>query len=216
MNTAIYARVSTSDQNCEVQLRELREYVSRRGWTVSKEYVDTGFSGSKASRPAWDQLMKDCSGRLVDCVLTYKLDRAGRSVLNLSQALAALDSHGVRFIAVTQGLDTDASNPTSRLLLNVLASVAEFERELIKERTLAGIRAAKAKGKKLGRPLKVFRRDQVIQLRDEEGLSWRLIGERLGVPAMTAFNSYHHNRTKKAPQSESATTGKMVVSEAIA
>jgi len=101
--------VSTTGQNCEMQLGELREWISRRGadWKIAKEYVDSGFSGSKASRPALDALMADAAGRKVDCVCGYKLDRFGRSVLNLSQQLAALTSFGVRFVAVTQGLDTD-------------------------------------------------------------------------------------------------------------
>ncbi|HLG97247.1 MAG TPA: recombinase family protein [Bryobacteraceae bacterium] len=117
-------------------------------------------------------------------VLVYKLDRFGRSVLNLSQSLATLDSYGVRFIAVSQGIDTDHANPTSRLLLNILASVAAFELELIKERTLAGVRAARAKGKHCGRPRKVWRRDEAIRLR-AEGHSWRKISSELGVPVKT-------------------------------
>jgi putative DNA-invertase from lambdoid prophage Rac len=190
MRCALYARVSTTDQNCEVQLRELREYVSRRGWENAGEYIDTGFSGSKASRPALDRLMKDAAQHKVDCIVVYKIDRFGRSVLNLNQQLAALTSYGVRFIATSQSLDTDEKNPTSRLLLQILASVAEFEREMIRERTLSGIRNARAAGKILGRPKRIFRRDEVVRLRDEEGLSWRVIGTRLGIPAMTALDSY--------------------------
>ena len=126
MKTVIYARVSTTDQNCEMQVGELREYVSRRGWESAGEYVDTGISGSKASRPALDKLMAGAARRAFDCVLVYKIDRFGRSVLHLSQQLAALTSYGVRFIAVSQGIDTDASNPSSRLMLTILAGVAEF------------------------------------------------------------------------------------------
>jgi DNA invertase Pin-like site-specific DNA recombinase len=208
---ALYARVSTSDQNCEMQLRELREYVSRRGhdWKIVAEYVDSGFSGRKASRPSLDRLMADAAKRRYDAVLCYKIDRMGRSVLHLSQTLAVLDSHGVRFIATSQGLDTDAANPTSRLLLNILSAVAAFEVELIKERTLSGIKAARAKGKTLGRPMKIFRRDQVLKLRDEDGFSWRQIGERLNVPAMTAYNSYHAYRTKIVPETDAVTVAKI-------
>ena len=180
MLCAIYCRVSTSDQNCEMQLRELREYLSRRDWKNAGEYIDTGFSGAKASRPALDRLMKDAAQRKFDCIVVYKIDRFGRSVLNLNQQLAALTSFGVRFIATTQSLDTDEKNPTSRLLLQILASVAEFEREMIRERTLSGIRAAQAAGKQVGRPKRIFRRDEVVRLRDEENLSWRAIGAKLG------------------------------------
>src|ERR1035438_5416338 len=166
MRCALYARVSTTDQNCEMQLRELREYIARRDWKSGGEYVDHGFSGSKASRPALDRLMADAAKRKFDCIVVYKIDRFGRSVLNLNQQLAALTSHGVRFIATSQSLDTDEKNPTSRLLLQILASVAEFEREMIRERTLSGIRAARANGKTLGRPKRIFRRDELIRLRE--------------------------------------------------
>ncbi len=189
MKTAIYARVSTTDQNCEMQIRELREYVARRGWEAPAEFIDSGFSGAKASRPALDKLMSAAARREFDCVLVYKIDRFGRSVLHLSQQLAALTSYGVRFIAVSQGIDTDASNPSSRLMLTILAGVAEFEREIIRERTLSGVRAAKANGKTLGRPMRIFRRDEVVRLR-EEGLSWRAIAAQLGVPVSTVVDSF--------------------------
>ena len=196
MKAGVYARVSTSDQNCQMQLCELREYVVRRGWTVTEEYVDTGWSGTKASRPELDRLMRDASRREFDVVLVYKLDRFGRSVLHLNQQLAALTSYGIRFISTSQAIDTDQSNPTSRLLLQIVASVAEFEREMIRERTLSGIRAAKANGKRLGRPKRVFRRDHVVRLRDERRLSWRAIARELGVPVMTAMDAYRNRRTE--------------------
>src|SRR5215471_1923559 len=192
MRCALYCRVSTTDQNCEMQLRELRQYISRREWKNGGEYIDTGFSGAKANRPALDKLMTDAAKRKFDCVAVWKIDRFGRSVLHLNQQLAALTSHGVRFIATSQSLDTDQSNPTSRLLLQILASVAEFEREMIRERTLSGIRAAQAAGKVIGRPKRVFRRDEVVRLR-QEGLSWRAIGRKLGIPAMTALDAYRRS-----------------------
>jgi DNA invertase Pin-like site-specific DNA recombinase len=193
MRCALYFRVSTTDQNCEMQLRELREYISRRDWKNAGEFVDTGFSGAKAMRPALDRLMADAAQHKFDCIAVYKIDRFGRSVLHLNQQLAALTSYGVRFIATSQSLDTDEKNPTSRLLLQILASVAEFEREMIRERTLSGIKAAQASGKIVGRPKRVFRRDEVVRLRDEEGLSWRAIGKQLGIPAMTALDSYRQS-----------------------
>jgi putative DNA-invertase from lambdoid prophage Rac len=190
MRCALYARVSTTDQNCEMQLHELREYIARRGWKNAAEYVDAGFSGAKASRPALDRLMADAAQRKFDCVVVWKIDRFGRSLLHLSQQLAALESYSVRFIATSQGLDTDSSSPTSKLLTGILCAVAEFERSMIRERTLSGIRAAQAAGKVVGRPKRVFRRDEAVRLRDEEGLSWRAIGTKLGIPAMTALDSY--------------------------
>jgi DNA invertase Pin-like site-specific DNA recombinase len=108
ISTAIYARCSTSDQTCDSQLKELREYVARRGWSIAGEFIDSGFSGAKASRPALDSLMKAAALRKFDCVAVYKLDRFGRSVLNLNQQLSTLESYGVRFVAISQGLDTDS------------------------------------------------------------------------------------------------------------
>jgi DNA invertase Pin-like site-specific DNA recombinase len=134
--------------------------------------------------------MQDAGRRAFDVVLVYKLDRFGRSVLHLNQQLATLTGHGIRFISTSQALDTDQSNPTSRLLLQILASVAEFEIEMIRERTVSGLRAAKASGKKFGRPKRVFRRDEVVRLRDEDGLSWRVIARHLGVPVMTVVDAY--------------------------
>src|SRR5712692_11920979 len=145
MRAALYARVSTSDQNCEMQLRELREYARRRGWEISGEYVDTGWSGAKASRPELNRLMQDASRRTFDAVLVYKLDRFGRSVRNCLDGIEALRAPGVRFLAVSQNIDTDESNPTSRLMLHILAAVAEFERELIRERVCAGVKNARQK-----------------------------------------------------------------------
>src|SRR6202162_1558704 len=103
----LYARVSTTDQNCEMQVRELREYAVRRGWMISAEYIDTGFSGAKSSRPALDRMMHDAAQHRFDCIVVYKIDRFGRSVLHLNQQLATLTSYGVRFIATSQSLDTD-------------------------------------------------------------------------------------------------------------
>jgi putative DNA-invertase from lambdoid prophage Rac len=208
MRCVCYARVSTTDQNCEMQLRELREYISRRDWKNGGEYIDTGFSGAKASRPALDRLMADAAQRKFDCIVVYKIDRFGRSVLHLNQQLAALTSYGVRFIATSQSLDTDEKNPTSRLLLQILASVAEFEREMIRERTLSGIKAARAAGKIIGRPRRVFRRDEVVRLRDEQGLSWRAIGAKLDIPAMTAVDAYKTFNTENGTCTETATPKK--------
>jgi len=190
LKAAVYARVSTTDQNCDLQLRELREYITRRGWESAGEFVDAGVSGSKASRPALDQLMSAAARREFDCILVWKIDRFGRSVLHLSQQLGALTSYGVRFIAVSQAIDTDASNPSSRLMLTILSGVAEFEREIIVERTRAGVRAAKARGAQLGRPRRVFRRDEVVSLRDGAQMSWRAIARQLGVPVTTAVDAY--------------------------
>jgi DNA invertase Pin-like site-specific DNA recombinase len=123
-----------------MQLAELREYVSRRGWELAGEYVDTGWSGTKASRPELNRLMQDASQRKFDVILCRKLDRFGRSLLHCKSALQELQAHGVRFIATSQNIDTDESNPAARFLLHILMAAAEFERELIRERSMAGLK----------------------------------------------------------------------------
>src|SRR5512133_63115 len=129
-----------------MQLRELREYAAARKWSVYAEYVDTGWSGAKASRPELNRLMADARKRRFDCVCVWKLDRWGRSVQHSITSIQELNSLGVRFIAVTQNLDTDASNPMARFMLTIMAAFAELEREIIRERVTAGVRAARANG----------------------------------------------------------------------
>jgi DNA invertase Pin-like site-specific DNA recombinase len=180
MRVAIYARVSTTDQNCEMQLRELREYVKRRGWLNAGEYVDTGWSGGKASRPELDKVMLAARKRQVDCVIVWKLDRWGRGVAHCLQSLQELRSLGVRWIAITQNLDTDESNPMSRLMLTLMAAFAEFEREIMRERVKAGLQAARHQGRVGGRPRKVFARSKVAPLH-KAGWSVRAIAAKLGV-----------------------------------
>jgi DNA invertase Pin-like site-specific DNA recombinase len=188
LKVATYSRVSTSDQHCELQVHELREYASRRGWTVTGEYVDTGISGAKASRPELDRLMHDASQRVFDVVLVYKLDRFGRSVRNCLDGISTLRSHGVRFLAVSQNIDTDENNPTARLMLHILAAVAEFERELIRERVASGVANARRQGKRLGRPRRVFDRGRALELR-QQGLSFPKIAQELGVGLGTVVRS---------------------------
>ena len=186
---ALYARVSTNDQNCDLQLRELREYAGARNWEIAGEYVDKGWSGSKANRPELTRLMADARKRRFDVVIVWKLDRWGRSVADSIRGIQELASLEVCFIAVTQNIDTDHANPMARFLLHIMAAFSELERELIRERTIAGVRTARSKGKVLGRPRRVFRRDEVTRLR-EAGLSWRLISRQLGIPVSTCMDAY--------------------------
>jgi putative DNA-invertase from lambdoid prophage Rac len=189
MNTVVtYARTSTVDQNCEMQLRELREYAVRRGWQITAEYVDAGWSGAKASRPEIDRLMGDAAQHRFDTVLVWKLDRFGRSVRNCLDGIEMLRSCGIRFLAVSQSIDTDESNPTSRLMLHILAAVAEFEREMIRERVSAGVKNARAKGKQIGRRRTVFDRAKALDLQ-LAGNSVREIAEALGVSRSTVHRA---------------------------
>src|ERR1019366_9179207 len=146
---AIYARVSTlHGQNPEMQLDELREYASRRGWSITREYVDQGISGSKESRPELNQLMDDAHRRKFDAVLVWKIDRFGRSLKHLVNALADLSAYGVAFVSLRDNIDL--STPSGRLMFQIIGAMAEFERSLIQEHVRAGLRNARAKGKKFG------------------------------------------------------------------
>src|SRR5258706_16316692 len=146
MRAALYARVSTSDkgQDPEVQLRELREYCQRRGFTITGEYVDIGVSGSKDSRPQLNRLLAAAHRRQCDAVLVWKLDRFGRSLKHLVNALAEFESLGVAFISLKESLDL--TTPAGRLMFGVIAAMAEFERDLIRERVKAGIAYRRSKG----------------------------------------------------------------------
>jgi DNA invertase Pin-like site-specific DNA recombinase len=151
MRTGIYARVSTADkgQDPEMQLRELREYCERRGWTISAEYVDIGVSGAKDSRPQLNRLMADAKQRRFDALLVWKLDRFGRSLKHLVSALGEFEALGVAFVSLRDAFDL--STPAGRLMFNMVASFAEFERDLIRERVKAGIANRRAKGFHVGR-----------------------------------------------------------------
>src|SRR5277367_197288 len=188
MIVAIYARVSTSDQSCEMQLHELRQYVARQGWKVFAEYVDTGFSGASSSRPRLDQLLRDARLQKFEAVLVWKLDRWGRSVAHCVRSIQELVSLGIRFLSPNEGIDTGADSPMSKFLLHLFAAFAEMERGIIRERVRAGVRAAKAKGTRLGRPQRVFRRAEAQRLR-EQGKSWREIARALEIPMSTVIDA---------------------------
>ncbi len=195
MRAAVYTRVSTADQNSELQLREIHDYAGRQGWEIVDTYQDI-ISGAKASRPGLDRLMLDAAARKFDCILAWKLDRFGRTLVDCLSHIRMLEDHGIRFIAVTQGLDTDQRNPASRFLLQVLGAAAEFERSLIRERALAGLKRyrqdydagrvgkearSSRSGKNLpvGRPKRIFNRDRVAELH-AQGLSYRQIASKFG------------------------------------
>lgn len=177
VRAAIYARVSTLDQDPDVQVRELRQYVERRGWTLAAEYVDHGVSGSKDKRPALDKLMAAARKRQVDVIVVWALDRLGRSLKHLVVTIEELGALGVDFACFTQPIDT--TTPAGRLTFAVLGAVAEFEREMIRSRVRAGLAKAKALGKHVGRPKASVDPEQVRVLRDS-GLSLRQIADRVG------------------------------------
>ena len=142
--------------------------------------MDTGWSGAKSSRPQLDKLMRDARAHRFDCILVWKVDRFGRSVSNLLENLKLLETYGVRFMAVSQSVDTDQASPTSKLIMLILAAVAEFERSMIAERVVAGLKAAKRRGVQLGRKKIVIDREKVKELK-LLGKSHRQICAELGV-----------------------------------
>jgi putative DNA-invertase from lambdoid prophage Rac len=180
MKIGIYARVSTSDQDCSQQLRELREYVAARGWEIEGEYVDNGHSGAKDNRPAMTRLMAAARARKVDAIIVWKIDRWGRSMPQFVASLQELRTLGVRFLAITQGIDTDESNPASKLMLNLLVAFSEFERELIVERTRAGLARARRAGRIGGRPRLIVDRRKIEKLFDD-GATMREIADEMGI-----------------------------------
>jgi DNA invertase Pin-like site-specific DNA recombinase len=181
---ALYARVSTlNNQDPEMQLSELREYAARRGWQIVEEFTDQGVSGCKESRPALNRLMSDACRRRFDAILVWKIDRFGRSLKHLVNSLAELAALGVAFISLRDNLDL--STPSGRLMFQIIGAMAEFERALIQERVRAGLRNARSKGKKLGRPRVVVDASQIASLR-AQGRSWSQIRDETGVSKGTA------------------------------
>ena len=193
VKAALYARVSTSNngQDPEVQLRELREYCQRRGWKLADEYVDVGISGTKATRPELNRLMADAHRRRFDVVTVHRFDRFARSVSHLLRALENFKALGIEFVSLSEQVDT--STPTGKMVFTVLGAVAELERSLIAERVKAGLRNARAKGKKLGRPRKVLDHRRIARLR-AEGLGWKKIAAQLRVGVGTVRKSAQNAR----------------------
>lgn len=187
---ALYARVSTLNhgQDPEMQLRELREYAAHRGCTIVREYCDQGVSGSKESRPALNDLLADARRRSFDAVAVWKLDRFGRSLKHLVTTLAELEAVGVAFVSLHDNLDL--STPSGRLMFQIIGAMAEFERALIQERVRAGIRNARAKGTRIGRPRAYANADDIARLR-AAGSSWVTICSELRVSKGTAQRAFY-------------------------
>jgi DNA invertase Pin-like site-specific DNA recombinase len=207
MKAAIYARVSTKVQDDAIQLADLQGFVKRWGW--EETLYEDKLSGKQGyRRPALEKLLNDARQKKIDVVLTYKMDRFGRSVKDFCNNLAVLDNAGIRFVVPAQNIDTDKNSPIGRFTIHILMAVAELERSFIVERTQAGQEAYRKayeegpaafkaylsrrpgrhskSGKDLpcGRPRRIFPRDKARKLR-EGGMSWRAIAARLKVPVST-------------------------------
>jgi DNA invertase Pin-like site-specific DNA recombinase len=150
MKIALYARVSTEGQNPEVQLAALRAHATQRGWEIVEEFVDHGFSGAKERRPALDRLMKAIWTGQLQAVLVWRFDRFARSVKHLLTALEQFRSLNVHFISLQEQFDT--STPIGHVMFTIIGAMAQLERDMIRERVMAGLAQARAKGVRLGRP----------------------------------------------------------------
>jgi DNA invertase Pin-like site-specific DNA recombinase len=187
MRVGLYARVSTMhNQNPAMQLAELREHATRRGWNVVSEYLDRGITGARERRPELDRLWADCRKRKVDAVLVYRYDRFARSLRQLVNALEEFRALGIDFISLHEGVDT--STPNGRLVFGIFASIAEFERELIRGRVISGLAAAVARGVRLGRPKRQVDAARIVALRSA-GASWREVSAQMGIGVGTAVRA---------------------------
>jgi DNA invertase Pin-like site-specific DNA recombinase len=166
-----------------MQLSELRAYAARRGWEIAGEYVDEGVSGSKESRPALNRLMPDARRRRFDAVLVWKVDRFGRSLKHLVNALAEFGALGVAFVSLRDNLDL--STPSGRLMFAVIGAMAEFELALTQERVRAGLVNARTHGVQLGRPRRIVDGNRILRMK-AEGVSLRNIAAQLGIGYGTA------------------------------
>ena len=183
---AIYCRVSTTDQSCERQERDLRSFAERGGFEIVAVQKETG-SGAKTERIERKKIMALAQARKIEAILVTELSRWGRSTIDLVETLQALQAWNVSVLAVS-GLQFDLSTPHGKMIASVMAALAEFERDLIRERVKSGIAAAKASGKKLGRRPGQRPSDRkaarVVALSDD-GLSLRLIGRQVGLSKNT-------------------------------
>jgi DNA invertase Pin-like site-specific DNA recombinase len=185
---AIYARVSTTNhgQDAALQTREIEQFALFRDWDIVGSYIDEGVSGTKDSRPELNRLMADAHRRRFDVVCVWRFDRFARSVSHLLRALETFKALGIDFVSFSEQMDT--STPTGKMVFTVLGAVAELERSLIAERVRAGLRNAKARGKRLGRPRVIVDSRMIVALR-ELGCSWREIEKETGVSKGTAQRS---------------------------
>jgi DNA invertase Pin-like site-specific DNA recombinase len=183
MRIAIYARVSTKDQSCELQTRDLRAYCAARGFDLVREYVDVGQSGAKDSRPELNKLMDDARKRQFDAFVVWRFDRFARSTKHLLSALEEFRSLGIQFISYQENIDT--SSAMGQAMFTIVSAVAQLERDIIRERVTAGIRNARANGKVFGRPKCAVDRERILELK-AQGQSLRQIAATLGVGYGTA------------------------------
>jgi DNA invertase Pin-like site-specific DNA recombinase len=197
MRVAIYLRVSTANQSTDSQASELREYCSRRGWNNPTEFSDVS-SGAKFTRSGLDAMMKEIRKGRIDAVVCYKLDRLGRSLSHLAQLLAEFTNNKTALVVPGQGIDTTSTNPAAQLQLNILASVAEFERSIIRDRVNSGLKAAKERGVILGRPRSHDKHMPAIRALMAQGRGVSAIARELGLALSTTHKLMARAKTLAA------------------
>ena len=192
---AVYARVSTlhNGQDSTMQTRELVEYCQRRGWEVFDRYVDNGVSGKKDSRPELNRLMADAHARRFDVVVVWRFDRFSRSVSHLCRALEIFNALKINFVSMIEQIDT--TTPAGTFVFHVLAAVAQSERQTTVERVRGGLRNARARGKRLGRPRKIVDVAQINSLR-ASGHSWRTIAGMMNLSVGTVYTAARSQHAK--------------------
>ena len=205
IRAAIYARVSTlNGQTLDVQTGSIEEYCQRRGFEIFGVYVDRGGSGKKDSRPQLNRMMEDAHQREFDVVVVARFDRFARSVSHLLRALQTFNVLGIQFVSLAEQVDTSTVN--GKTIFTVLGAVSKLDKNLIVERVHSGLRHAKAKGKRLGRPIKMVDAAKISHLR-ASGTSWRGIARQMKLSVGTVFagaRSYSEEITKAEPEVSSA------------
>lgn len=196
---AVYARVSTANQDYSMQLHCLRAYCEQRGFTIYKEYCDVG-SGATRQRPALKDLMNDAQKKAFAYVLVFRFDRYARSTAHLLESLVRFRELGIGFISYNENIDT--SSALGEAIFTIISAVSQLERDIIKERVVNGIANARAKGKILGRPQEIDR-DQVYKLRSQ-GLSLKQIAEKLGT-TKSGVSKILTKRQRQVPETASMT-----------
>lgn len=192
MKVALYTRISTNGQKVDMQLSDLRRYCEQRGFDIYREYSDEGISGTKDRRPCLDQLMTDARKRKFDGVICWRFDRFARSTKHLITALEEFRHLGIAFISFQESIDT--SSPLGKAIFTIVSAIAELERNIIIERVKAGIRNAREKGKRLGRPKTLNLNVENLQKMRQQGLSFKKIGEKVSACPATIYQILRRSR----------------------